>query len=36
MKLQKESDKKVTEITCHAQGAAFLNKKTRFIIDLGG
>ncbi|MDB1923531.1 acyl-CoA dehydratase activase [Clostridium tertium] len=34
--LLKESDKKVTEITCHAQGAAFLNEKTRIIIDLGG
>ncbi len=34
--LLKESDKTVTEITCHAQGAAFLNEKTRIIIDLGG
>lgn len=34
--LLKESNKTVTEITCHAQGAAFLNEKTRIIIDLGG
>ena len=34
--LLKESDKQITEITCHAQGAAFLNPKTRTIIDLGG
>lgn len=31
-----EADKKITEITCHAQGAAFLNKNTRAVIDLGG
>ena len=34
--LLEESNKQVTEITCHAQGAAFLNSKTRTIIDLGG
>lgn len=34
--LLKESDKQITEITCHAQGAAFLDPNTRTIIDLGG
>ncbi|WP_374111481.1 acyl-CoA dehydratase activase [uncultured Clostridium sp.] len=34
--LLEESNKQVTEITCHAQGAAFLNPRTRTIIDLGG
>lgn len=34
--LLKEADKYVTEITCHAQGAAFLNPNTRGIIDIGG
>ena len=34
--LLKESNKQITEITCHAQGAAFLNSNTRTIIDLGG
>lgn len=34
--LLNESNKQVTEITCHAQGAAFLNPNTRTIIDLGG
>ncbi len=31
-----ESDKKVTEITCHAKGAAFLNPHIRAVIDIGG
>ncbi len=30
------ADKAVTEITCHAAGAYFLNDKIRFIIDIGG
>lgn len=30
------SDKAITEITCHAAGAYFLNEKIRFIIDIGG
>ncbi|MBT3304455.1 3-hydroxyacyl-ACP dehydratase [Candidatus Woesearchaeota archaeon] len=30
------ADKKVTEISCHAKGANFLNKKIRTIIDVGG
>jgi (R)-2-hydroxyacyl-CoA dehydratese activating ATPase len=34
--LLKESDKQITEITCHARGAVFLNPNTRTIIDLGG
>lgn len=29
-------DKKVTEITCHAKGAAFLFPSTRTVIDIGG
>ena len=29
-------DKKVTEITCHAKGAAFLFPNTRTVIDIGG
>lgn len=29
-------DKKITEITCHAKGAAFLFPKTRTVIDIGG
>jgi predicted CoA-substrate-specific enzyme activase len=29
-------DKKITEITCHAKGAKFLNEKTSAIIDIGG
>jgi predicted CoA-substrate-specific enzyme activase len=32
----KFSHKAVTEITCHAAGAFFLNKKVRGIIDIGG
>lgn len=35
-KLLTEANKNVTEITCHAQGAAYLNKNTRTIIDIGG
>lgn len=34
--LLKEADKKITEITCHAQGAAFLNPDIRSVIDIGG
>lgn len=34
--LLKEADKIITEITCHAQGAAFLNPTIRGIIDIGG
>ncbi len=30
------ADKAITEITCHAAGAYFLNEKIRFIIDIGG
>ena len=30
------ADKAITEITCHAAGAHFLNDKIRFIIDIGG
>lgn len=30
------ADKKVTEITCHAQGAAFLDPNVRAIVDIGG
>ncbi len=29
-------DKAVTEITCHAKGAHFLNPETRTILDIGG
>lgn len=29
-------DKKITEITCHARGAAFLFPGTRTVIDIGG
>ena len=29
-------DKSITEITCHAKGAYFLNPKVRTIIDIGG
>ncbi|MGY3748730.1 acyl-CoA dehydratase activase [Vagococcus acidifermentans] len=31
-----DSDKSVTEITCHAKGAAFLHPETVGIIDIGG
>lgn len=34
--LLEEADKTITEITCHAQGAAFLNPTIRGIIDIGG
>lgn len=34
--LLKEADKKVTEITCHARGAVFLNPDIRAVIDIGG
>lgn len=34
--LLKEADKTVTEITCHARGASFLEPDTRAIIDIGG
>ncbi|OOM14407.1 acyl-CoA dehydratase activase [Clostridium saccharobutylicum] len=34
--LLKEANKTVTEITCHAQGAAFLNPTIRGVIDIGG
>ena len=34
--LLKEADKIVTEITCHAQGAAYLNPSIRGVIDIGG
>ncbi|WP_194190200.1 acyl-CoA dehydratase activase [Clostridium chrysemydis] len=30
------SDKSVTEITCHARGATFLNSNVRTVIDIGG
>nr|WP_187143920.1 acyl-CoA dehydratase activase [Lactonifactor longoviformis] len=31
-----EADKKVTEITCHARGAAFLNPGIGAVVDIGG
>lgn len=34
--LLKEADKSLTEITCHAKGAAFLFPQTRSLIDIGG
>lgn len=34
--LLEEADKTVTEITCHAQGAVFLNPTIRGVIDIGG
>ncbi len=30
------ANRKVTEITCHAAGASYLNSKTRSVIDIGG
>lgn len=30
------ADKKVTEITCHARGAVYLNPNARTIVDIGG
>ncbi|MHA1946150.1 MAG: acyl-CoA dehydratase activase [Candidatus Hodarchaeales archaeon] len=35
-KLVEESDKSITEITCHATGAFFTDSKIRTIIDIGG
>lgn len=32
----KMADSAITEITCHAAGAFFLNPRVRFIIDIGG
>lgn len=34
--LLKASDKQVTEITCHGQGAAYLDKSISAVIDIGG
>lgn len=34
--LLEKADKTVTEITCHAQGAAFLEPSVRAIVDIGG
>ena len=34
--LLEKADKAVTEITCHAQGAAFLEPSVRAIVDIGG
>ena len=31
-----DADRKITEITCHARGAHFLNPDTRTVIDIGG
>ena len=31
-----DSDKTITEITCHAKGAHYINAKVRTIIDIGG
>ena len=31
-----QADKRVTEITCHARGAAFLNPEIRAVVDIGG
>ena len=31
-----EGDKSITEITCHARGAHFLNPEVRTVIDIGG
>ncbi len=35
-KLLTEADKKVTEITCHAKGAAWLSPGIQAVIDIGG
>ena len=35
-KLLTEADKKVTEITCHAKGAVWLNPDIRVVVDIGG
>ena len=34
--LLEQADKKITEITCHARGAAFLNPNVRAVVDIGG
>lgn len=34
--LLQEADKSITEITCHAQGVAFLSPTARGVIDIGG
>ncbi|MBN1054278.1 hypothetical protein DVW05_02825 [Clostridium botulinum] len=34
--LLKEADRTITEITCHAKGAAFLNPNIKGVIDIGG
>lgn len=34
--LLEQADKRITEITCHARGAAFLHPQTGKIIDIGG
>lgn len=31
-----QADKQITEITCHARGAAFLNPNIRAVVDIGG
>lgn len=31
-----EADKQITEITCHARGAAFLNPNIQVVVDIGG
>lgn len=31
-----DGDKSITEITCHARGAHFLNPEVRTVIDIGG
>ena len=31
-----QADKQITEITCHARGAAFLNPTIRAVVDIGG
>jgi predicted CoA-substrate-specific enzyme activase len=35
-KLVQQANKKVTEITCHARGAFFINPVIRTVIDIGG
>ena len=34
--LLQQADKKITEITCHARGAAWLDPSIRVVIDIGG
>ena len=36
VQLLKTGDKSITEITCHARGAHFLNPEVRTVIDIGG